>query len=123
MKKLLGIIGLAYRAGAVAVGTNNVLVAIKGGKAKLVLMANDISDNTDKVLSDKAGFRSIKTMRLPVSMNELGHALGKKSTSSVAFTDENFIIAVLKQLSENPPGIKQNSPVGANPEHKNFTEA
>lgn len=102
MNKILGVLGLANKAGAVAVGTNNVLAAIKNGKAKLVILTSDASDNTIKVITDKANYRNIKMLSLTFTKDELAAALGKNSTSAVAITDENFIKALQKQLAENP---------------------
>ncbi|HAN21754.1 MAG: hypothetical protein A2Y15_00380 [Clostridiales bacterium GWF2_36_10] len=102
VKKLLGVLGLANKAGALEVGTNNVLNSIKNEKAKLVILAADISENTKKLLTDKANYRNIKMLSLPVSMEEFAHVLGKKSTSSAAITNDNFITALNKQLPDNP---------------------
>lgn len=103
MKKLLGTLGLAFKAGAVAAGTNNVLASLKSGKAKLVILTADASANTKKVLTDKAGYRNIKTLSLPFTMDELANAFGKNSTSSAAITDDNFVNAIYKHLPENIP--------------------
>lgn len=103
MNKILSLLGLANKAGAIAVGTNNVLAAIKSGKVKLVILTSDASDNTIKVITDKASYRNIKILTLTFTMDELAKALGKQSTSSVAITDENFVNALNKQLAENPP--------------------
>ena len=122
MKKPLGILGLANKAGAVASGTNNVLNAVRSGKARLVILANDISDNTAKLLTNKASFRGIRLMRLPVTMDELGHALGKKGLSSAAFTDESFIVALMRQLPESPPGSGEIKPLNKNTGYSNHME-
>ncbi len=98
MEKLLGLLGLAYKAGAVTVGTNNVLAAIKSGKALLVITAEDVSHNTAKLLGDKSGYRNIRLIGLPVSMEQLAHNFGKSSTSSVAITNKDFVNAVLKHI-------------------------
>ena len=53
-KNTLGVIGLAARARGVVIGTNQVLEAVRNKKAKLVLIASDVSDNTLKNLTDKS---------------------------------------------------------------------
>lgn len=103
MNKLLGALGLAMKAGALVCGTNNVLDVIRKGKAKLVLLANDISENTRKLLTDKATYRKIRIVTLPFSMAELGAALGKAETSSAAITDINFVVLADKHLPGQIP--------------------
>ena len=49
MSRVLGVLGLARRAGALAIGTNSVLEAVRKGKAYLVLIASDASENTAKL--------------------------------------------------------------------------
>lgn len=117
MKNILGVLGLAYKAGALAAGTNNVLNTIKSEKAKLVILTEDISENTKKVLTDKASYRNIKTFTIPVTMDELARALGKTRTSSAAVTNESFLASLDKKLGIKPSKNKDN------PELENFTEA
>lgn len=55
MNKLLGMLGLAYRAGAISSGTNAAVDALRSGKAVFVIAASDISSNTRKLITDKIG--------------------------------------------------------------------
>ncbi len=98
-KNTLGIIGLAARARGIVIGTNQVLEAIRGKKAKLVLIACNVSDNTRKTLSDKSNFYSVTTETLDISSEELGRAVGHSNTAAIAFTDINFVNAYRKSLS------------------------
>lgn len=95
-QRQLGVIGLAKRAGALAVGTNNVLDAVRKKTAKLVLVASDVSENTAKQLTDKCAFRSVDREIIQADMHELGHAVGKDHTAAVAFLQERFISAFRK---------------------------
>lgn len=96
LAKQLGILGLARRAGALAIGTNGVLEAIRKGEAKLVLVAADASPNTSKQLHDKASFRGVPLQALPLGMHDLGHALGKDHTVAVALLQEGFVTSYRK---------------------------
>ncbi len=96
MSNVLGILGLARRAGAIAIGTNSVLEAVRKGKAKLVLLAGDASDNTKKQLYDKASFYKIPIETLPYGMLKLGHAIGKDHTVAIAILEEGFVISYTK---------------------------
>ncbi len=100
-KNTLGIIGLAARARGIAIGTNQVLEAIRGKKAKLVLIASNVSDNTRKSLLDKSSFYSAKAEEIDITSEELGRAVGHSNTAAIAFTDINFVNAYKKSLSRN----------------------
>lgn len=95
-KNTLGVIGLAARARGIVIGTNQVLEAIRGNKAKLVLIASDVSDNTRKQLKDKAAYYSTMIEELDITTEELGRAVGHSNTASIAFTDGNFVKAYEK---------------------------
>ena len=98
-KNTLGIIGLAARARGIVIGTNQVLEAIRGKKARLVLVACNVSDNTRKTLSDKSNFYSVTTETIDIPSEELGRAVGHSNTAAIAFTDINFVNAYRKSLS------------------------
>lgn len=98
-KNTLGVIGLAARARGIVIGTNQVLEAIRGKKAKLVLIASDVSDNTRKNLTDKSNYYSAKTAEIDITAEELGRAVGHSNTAAIAFTDLNFVKAYEKSLS------------------------
>lgn len=100
-KKTLGVIGLAARARGIAIGTNNVLEAVRGKKAKLVLIASDVSENTKKSLFDKSKYYSVNAEQIDITAQELGRAVGHSNTAAIAFTDANFIKAYEKSLSSD----------------------
>ncbi len=99
-KRTLGVIGLAARARGIVIGTNQVLEAIRNKKALLVLIANDVSDNTRKSLKDKSAFYSANVEEIDITAEELGKSVGHSQTASIAFTDANFIKAYRKSLSD-----------------------
>ena len=96
MSRVLGVLGLARRAGALAIGTNSVLEAVRKGKAYLVLIASDASENTAKQLLDKSAFYKIPADRLPFGMLELGHAIDKDHIVAVAVLQEGFVVSYTK---------------------------
>ena len=104
MTKAEGVIGLARRAGQIAVGTNGALDAIRSGKAKLVLIASDASDNTKKLLTDKASFRKVPVEFPPMTAETLGKCVGKAYTVAAAFLQDGFVIAYHGALSVNQEG-------------------
>lgn len=98
-KNTLLVIGLAARARGIVIGTNQVLEAVRNKKAKLVLIASDVSDNTYKNLTDKSLYYSVEAVRTDATTEQLGKAVGHSNTAAIAFTDVNFVKAYEKSLS------------------------
>ena len=118
-KRLEGILGLAKRAGALAVGTEQVIEAVRKGKAKLVLAASDVSENTAKQLRDKASYRNVPLELLPIDMGVLGHAIGKDRAAAVALLQEGFVRSYRK-AAQDPPTVSSNTL--SNPERNGYTD-
>ncbi|XID96097.1 YlxQ family RNA-binding protein [Paenibacillaceae bacterium WGS1546] len=87
--KALSRLGLATRAGKLVSGEEVVMKAIRSGDAKLVLLAEDASDNTRKKIQDKCN-----SYRVPLLVGftrfELGAAVGKPERVLFAVTDRGF---------------------------------
>ena len=95
--KIFSLLGLAARSRNVVSGEFSTEKAVKEGKAKLVLVAEDASDNTKKLFSNKCSY-----YRVPIyfvgTKDALGHAMGKESRASLAITDPGFAKAMMEQL-------------------------
>ena len=90
-RKVLSMLGLSRRAGAVIIGTDLVTKALPSGKVKLVIYAGDSSANTEKKITDKCKFYNAECIKLSYGGGEIAHAIGKMSTVSVVgITDGNF---------------------------------
>ena len=81
--KVLSLISLATKAGRCASGEFMTEGQTKSGRASLVVVAEDASDNTKKKFRDK---------------DTLGHAMGKQFRASLAILDEGFAKGILKEL-------------------------
>ncbi len=99
MKRAYAILGLAMKAGKVASGEFATEKSVKGGKAWLVLVSEDASDNTKKRFSDMCEFYGVPRYFLGTK-EELGHTIGKAMRSSLAITDENFAELIVKSLEQ-----------------------
>jgi ribosomal protein L7Ae-like RNA K-turn-binding protein len=84
--KLSSYIGLSMRAGKLVSGDEGVLKAIRGGEAKLVIIAEDASNNTRKKFTDKCGSYGVPFMEYG-KMTELGACIGKSERAVLAVTD------------------------------------
>lgn len=94
---ILSMLGLAKRSGNIVSGEFSTEKAIRTGKAFLVIIAGDASDNTKKKFNDKCAF-----YRVPIVFYSdkagLGHSLGYELRTSAAVTDEGFAKALMKKL-------------------------
>lgn len=82
-------LGLAMRAGRLALGNEAVMAAVRGGKAKLVLLAADGGGNTSKKYRDKCAFYNIPMIDV-FERAELGRACGRSQMVVIALTDPGF---------------------------------
>lgn len=84
-----GVLGLAARAGALAVGESACLRAIRLGQVKLVLIATDAGANGAKKMHDKCAYYHVKVIQA-LSKDEIGRAIGKDWRTVVGVTQEGF---------------------------------
>ena len=57
--KIYSFLGLATRAGKIVSGDDSTLLELKRGNVKLVIVAEDASDNTKKLFKDKSSYRNV----------------------------------------------------------------
>jgi len=95
--KILSLLGIARKAGAVVSGEFSTEKAVKEKRALLVLVAEDASDNTKKLFSDKCRFYGIPEKEYGTK-ETLGHALGEELRSSLAVCDRGLASAIEKLL-------------------------
>ena len=96
-QKVLNLIGLATKAGKTASGEFSTEKAVKTGKASLVIVSEEASDNTKKMLSNMCTYYKVPLYMLG-EKEELGHAMGKEMRASLAILDEGLAKAVEKQM-------------------------
>lgn len=95
--KILSLLGLAARSRNLASGEVAVEKAVTSGKAWLVIVPEDASDNTVKKFTNMCEFREIPYFRYGTK-ETLGHAIGKEERSSLAVLDGGFADGILKLL-------------------------
>ena len=95
--KIFSYLGLAIRGGRLVSGEFSTEQAVKKGKAYLVIVATDASDNTKKSFRDMCTYYKVN-IYFYGSKEQLGHAIGKEFRASIAVTDENLAKAVEKVL-------------------------
>ncbi len=100
MQKVFGLIGLAKRAGRLALGESPSKDAVRFGKAKLVIIAEDASDNTKKSITDSCKYYGVK-FYIAATKESLGHAVGNSFNAAVAILDDGFAKNIDKYLQTN----------------------
>ena len=94
--KALNLLGLAQRARQLQSGSPTVMTNIRSKHAKLVIVAEDASENTKKQFLDKSEYYGIPSY-ITFSKAEISQAIGKERTVC-AFTDDGFAQSFKKLL-------------------------
>lgn len=93
-------LGLAARARSIICGTDLSCDSVRNGSARLVLVAENASDNTKKRITNCCTFYECECRQIPVTTSDLGNSVGKSgAVSTVALTDQNFTKGIKKLLS------------------------
>lgn len=95
--KVLSLISLATKAGKTASGEFCTEKEVKTGRAALVIVAADASDNTKKKFQNMCDFYEVPICFYK-DKDTLGHAMGKEFRASLAVLDEGFAKGIMKQL-------------------------
>lgn len=96
-ERVMALLGLAQKAGKVASGELQVEHAVRTGKARVILIATDASDNTKKNYRDLAAYHEVACHEV-LSKDEFGHATGKPPRAAIAITDPGFGKAIRETL-------------------------
>lgn len=97
--KVYGLLGLAARGRNLVSGEFATEKAIKDGKAMLVIVAEDASDNTKKHFGDKCSYYDVPIGTYGTK-EELGRAIGTAERSSIALLNEGLAKTITGYLEE-----------------------
>lgn len=97
--KVLSLLGIAMKGRNLLSGEFQTLEAVKKGSAMLVIIAEDASDRTRKLFTDKCSFYKVPVICFG-TMQELGQAIGKDLRSSLGVCDAGLADAIIKQLEK-----------------------
>lgn len=97
LSQVHNLLGLAQRAGKIVSGEESVENALRKGKVRMLILAEDASANTSKLFNNLT-----KTVGVPLFVHgtklELGLAIGKSHRSAIAITDINFVRGIKGHL-------------------------
>lgn len=95
--KTMGLIGLATKAGKTAGGEFLTEREVKSGRAALVIVAEDASENTKKKFQNMCEYYKVP-IRFYGDKDTLGHAMGKQFRASLAVLDEGLAKGIRKHM-------------------------
>lgn len=103
MDNIPALLGLALRAGRLAVGEEPVGAACRCHKGYLLLLASDAADNTIRRALHFSQAGKTICLTLPLTKQEVGAALGRNTCAMLAVTDVGFAASVAKVLAQADP--------------------
>ena len=95
--EVLGILGLARRAGSAVTGTGAVRDAVRSGSARFVLLAEDAAAGQVGKVENLLQHRAVPWVTWG-SQEELGRAVGAAPLSAIAIMDDGFARRLGKEL-------------------------
>ena len=99
IEPLLGLIGMARRAGKLAVGEALTAELVAEGRARAIFLAEDVGEATRrKVMRHDA---RVPVFRLPCAKAELGRAVGFPDCAVCAMQDIGMAQAAAKKLADS----------------------
>ncbi len=101
MTQVLGMLGLASRAGQITLGADLALREIRGGRAGVALLDESASEGTRKKILDACAYRGVPAYIL--SEEALSHACGKEGRMA-ASVKPGKLCERIKQLLDAEQG-------------------
>lgn len=98
--KVLSMIGLACKAGKLVSGEFAVEKSVKCGKASVVVLAGDVSENTKKKFTNMCAYYKVP-LYMHGTKESLGRATGREYRASIAIQDEGFKKAIMKLVDSS----------------------
>ena len=90
MDKILNNIGLCNKARGLVSGLEIVVEEMRKGNVCYIFLANDASENTIKMITDKAKFYNVE-ISMKYSSYELSQTIGKINRMVIGVTNKSFL--------------------------------
>ena len=100
MDRSLALLGMAKKAGLLAVGGEAAANAARRGEAKLIITASDASEASVRRAKTNAEINGVKHIAVAFTMFELGSTAGRGSPGTIAFLDKGLAEGFVKRLAE-----------------------
>jgi len=105
--RYLSALSLCAKAGKIASGEAMTEQALRGGRAKLLLIAEDASGQTKKKFTAMAERAGVPVLTLP-DRSTLGGAIGKEFRASAAVLDSGFA-EMIRKAFQNRSSLEEGS--------------
>jgi len=104
MGNSLQLIGMAKKAGLLAVGGEAVAIAARQGKARLIVSASDASGGSIRRARNSAETGGAEYIDVRYTRFELGQTAGRGSPGTIAFLEAGLAAGFVKGLADGDPG-------------------
>lgn len=99
MEQVLSMIGLAQKAGRIAVGEEPVGTVARAKRARLMLLAADAAPASCRRAASFAAVGNCPLLTIGADKDALGRALGRTSVAMAAVTDFGLAAAIVQKLA------------------------
>ena len=99
--RLLSLLGLIRRAGKLSMGFDAAADAMGKGEASLLLLSEELSERTSGAIRKIAEQSKTCVITVKHGMEEIGHAIGRRSTGIIAVNDSGFADKIKTLCAEN----------------------
>ena len=96
--KILGLIGLATKAGGICFGTESVKQEVNKKKVKLIIVAKDSSERTKNKFNQLAIENNIPII-IDYEIEEISKYIGKENKAIIGIKETNIAKEILKKYS------------------------
>ena len=100
MDRSLALLGMAKKAGLLAVGGEAASTAARRGEAVLIITASDASEGSVRRAKANAESNGVEYKAVPFTMFELGNTAGRGSPGTIAFLDRGLADGFTKIVAE-----------------------
>ena len=96
-RKVISYLGFAKKSGNLLTGVNTCTFAMVKGKVKLMILAEDISENSRKKIMKEIRKHGVNHIEYG-SSDEMSHAVGASGRTVFAICDKGFAEAIMKEI-------------------------
>lgn len=107
MSDPLSYLSIAKKAGSIQTGELNTGAAVRGGKAKALLLASDASDNARSRAEGFVHGGKTPIVSVPYTKEQLSIATGEAGCSMAALTDIGLAAVFISALAEEDSSVKE----------------
>ena len=100
MDRILNFLGIAKKAGKLAVGSDAMAQSARDGTAVLIITASDASEGSKRRAEINSNENNIEYLSVPYTKFELGGITGRGSPGTIAILDKGLADSFSQKLKE-----------------------